>query len=301
MRSVCQRLAPSVGANARYSLAVEEAYYLPVDAGTRDASGIDRFMATDATTSPWDTKAQHGGPPVALLASCIEAHAGREGLQLARISADFLGPIPKGICEVKVEILRPGRRNQLTEAVLSAGGRPAVVMRAWQIAASGAGADAGAGSGGGAVPGAGTVGPPEYLPGPQAQTYFPGIEMPWGYGEATEWRFVSGGFARYNGHAEVWTRVKIPLVAGTSLSGLQRALIVADSANGLSTPVDFSEWLFIPPGVTCHFTRLPEGEWIKMTASSSPGTSGIGLTEARLYDAAGEFGTVAQPVLVAER
>lgn len=265
-------------------------------------------MATDATTSPWDPKAQHGGPPAALLASRIEAHAGREGMQLARISADFLGPIPKGICEVSVDVLRPGKRNQLTQAVLSTDGRPAVVVRGWHLAVSagtagaGAAGDADAGADAVSDAGAGSVGGrPEYLPGPQTQSYFPGVETPWGYGEATEWRFVSGGFARYTGHAEVWTRIKIPLVAGTTLSGLQRALIIADSANGLSTPVDFSEWLFIPPGITCHFTRLPEGQWIKMTANSSPGESGIGLTEARLYDAAGEFGVVTQAVLVAKR
>ncbi len=60
-----------------------------------------RYEPTGATESPWDRKAQHGGPPVALLAHVIDQTV--EGtMRIGRISADFFGPIP--LREVAVEV-----------------------------------------------------------------------------------------------------------------------------------------------------------------------------------------------------
>ena len=112
---------------------------------------------------------------------------------------------------------------------------------------------------------------------------------------------MSGGYAASSGAVDVWTRVRIPLVAGRPLNGLARFAIVADSANGLSAPLSFSEWLFIPPGVTMHLHRYPVGDWVRLTAASDAGRDGIGLTEGTMSDATGRCGTVTQPLLVAPR
>jgi hypothetical protein len=141
---------------------------------------------------------------------------------------------------------------------------------------------------------------PAGLPDPQPQKFFDGDED-WGYGRAIEWRIVSGGYISSTGAADVWTRVRIPLVAGRPLNGLARFAIVADSANGLSAPLSFREWLFIPPGVTMHLHRYPAGDWVRLTAASDAGRDGIGLTEGTLSDATGRCGTVTQPLLVAPR
>ncbi len=298
------------------------AYYHPL--------GDGHFEPTEATTSPWDAGAQHGGPPTALLASCLDDAFGRPGLRVARISMDFLGPVPRAPSRVQTELLRPGRRTQLSEASLWAGERRVAVARVWHLA-TGPGPEADATSpapgnrahpredasptpGGpgprpeaehataGPVP-VGDAGIAEYdaalpgdLPDPQPQLFF-GDDQ-WGYGRATEWRTVSGGYASTTGAADVWTRVRIPLIAGRPLDGLARFAIVADSANGLSAPLSFREWLFIPPGVTMHLHRYPAGEWVRLTANSDPGRDGIGLTDGALSDATGRCGTVAQPLLV---
>ena len=102
------------------------AYYLPL--------GDGHFEPTEATTSPWDTGAQHGGPPTALLASCLDEAFGRPGLRVARISMDFLGPVPRTPSRVQTELLRPGRRTQLSEASLWAGERRVAVARVWHLA-----------------------------------------------------------------------------------------------------------------------------------------------------------------------
>jgi hypothetical protein len=270
------------------------AYYLPL--------GDQRFEPTEATTSPWDDRAQHGGPPTALLADCLDQAFGRPELRVARISMDFLGPVPRTPVRVQTELLRPGRRTQLSEASLWAGDRRVATARVWHLAAE-ANAEANAetnaeAKANGAI--GDTCPEPADLPGPQQQRFFDGDEQ-WGYGKATEWRIVSGGYASSSGAADVWTRVRIPLLTGRPLTGLARFVIVADSANGLSAPLSFTDWLFIPPGVTMHLHRYPLGEWVRLTAASDAGRDGIGLTEGTLSDAAGRCGTVTQPLLVAPR
>jgi hypothetical protein len=273
------------------------AYYLPL--------GDGRFAATEATMSPWDSAAQHGGPPTALLAACLDDAFGRPTMRVARISMDFLGPVPRAEVRVQTSLLRPGKRTQLSEATLWAGDRTVAVARVWHLAAAAApappaAAETGPGASAGAGAGAASLPVPDDLPEPQPQRYFGG-DSDWGYGRAIEWRMVSGGFNRYDGTGDVWTRLRIPLIAGQPLTGLARFAVVADSANGLSAPLSFSEWLFIPPGVSMHLHRYPVGEWVRLTAKSDPGIDGIGLTEGTLADAAGRCGTVTQPLLVAPR
>jgi Acyl-CoA thioesterase C-terminal domain/Acyl-CoA thioesterase N-terminal domain len=267
------------------------AYYLPL--------GASRFEPTDATTSPWDNSAQHGGPPTALLATCLDDAFGRPDLRVARISMDFLGPVPRSPVLVQAELIRPGRRTQLSEASLWAGDRRVAVARVWHLAA-GPGQREGDGAGRDGARDGGEDLIPAGLPGPEPQRYFE-TDTEWGYGRATEWRTVSGGFTTFSGSADMWTRVRIPLIEGRPLDGLARFAVVADSANGISAPLSFADWLFIPPGVTMHLHRYPAGEWVRLTAASDPGQDGIGLTEGTLADALGRCGTVTQPLLVAPR
>ena len=166
------------------------AYYLPLGDGC--------FEPTDATTSPWDAAAQHGGPPTALLATCLDDAFGRPAMRVARISMDFLGPVPRAALRVETRLVRPGRRTQLSEATMWAGDRPVATARVWHLAVTG----------GRAAPtrtawrraarprpdgegGSSPVGVPADLPEPQPQRYFGG-DGSWGYGRATEWRMVVG-------------------------------------------------------------------------------------------------------------
>jgi hypothetical protein len=273
--------------------ALPPAYYLPLGDGL--------FEATEATMSPWDHAAQHGGPPTALLATCLDDAYGRPGMRVARIGMDFLGPMPRTVVRVETRLIRPGRRTQLSEASLWAGDREVATGRVWHLAATlgddGDGSAGGPGGPGG--PGADGVGVPADLPGPQPQRYFG--DDSWGYGRAAEWRMVTGGFGRTTGFGDVWTRLQIPLIEGRPLDGLARFTVMADSANGISAPKSMRDWWVIPPGVTMHLHRYPVGEWIRLTATSDPGHDGIGLTEGTVADALGRCGTVTQPLLVAPR
>ncbi|WP_304454693.1 thioesterase family protein [Nocardiopsis sp. YSL2] len=255
-----------------------EAFYLPLDDQT--------YEPTAATESPWDSRAQHGGPPSALLGHVIDQAVG-PGLRLGRISVDFLAPIPRLPARVELTTLRPGRQVHLTQADMIIDGRTAVTARAWHIAT------------GPTPPVHGEPVAPPPLPAPSEEDLFAG-RTGWGYGQAIEWRFVRGGFT-VSGAAQAWTRVRIPLVAGEKLTGAARALIVADSANGLSAVLPMDEWLSIPPTMTATLLRHPEGDWTYMDCGTELSDDGLGLTRAALSDAGGRLGEVAQPLLVRRR
>ncbi|MBB2915322.1 hypothetical protein FHS43_006642 [Streptosporangium becharense] len=256
-----------------------DAFYLP--------AGDDAYEPTRATESPWDAEAQHGGPPAALLAHLIDATAD-PGTRLARISVDFLGPIPRRRVRVEVSPVKPGRQVRLSEARMIVDGRTAVTARAWHIAT------------GPKPPADGESLRPPALPNAGAeQRYFPGL-ADWGYGRAVEWRFTRGDYETL-GPAQVWTRVRLPLIAGEELTGLARTLIVADSANGLSATLPLGQWLSIPPTMTTTLLRAPEGEWVHMDCRTHLAADGLGLAHATLCDPEGYLGEVAQPLLVRQR
>lgn len=253
-----------------------DAFYLPL--------GDNRFSPTKATESPWDGEAQHGGPPSALLAHLAARAAG--GQQQARVSVDFFGAIPRRELTVEVSPVRPGRRIDLTEAVMAVDGRTVAVARVWSLAP-------------GPTP---PVVAPEVAPPavPDAGSQVLPQLFDWGYGQALDWRYTAGAADR-PGPADVWTRVRLPLIEGEELTGSDRVLIAADAANGISAELPIDSWLSIPPGMTAHLTREAEGEWVHLSCASRIGDNGLGLCTGVLSDGRGMLGEVSQPLLVRAR
>lgn len=99
----------------------------------------------------------------------------------------------------------------------------------------------------------------------------------------------------------MWTPVRIPLIAGHPIAGLDRALIVAGSAGGVSAIFPHDLYAFIPPAVTVTQNRRPSGEWINLRAQTALASDGIGSSYALLSDRQRELGTVTQPLLVRHR
>ncbi|WP_369136963.1 thioesterase family protein [Modestobacter versicolor] len=259
---------------------IAEAFYLPLGEG--------RYAPTRATESPWDTDSQHGGPPSALLAHLAGAAAG-PGQRAGRVSVDFLGAVPRRELTVEVSPVRPGRRVALTEARMSVDGRAVAVARVWHLAT-------------GPTPPATT---PVVVPPPLPEEgAAPTLLLPhlgdWGYGRALDWRYTSGSPDR-PGPAAVWTRVRVPLVAGEPLTPLARVLVAADAANGISAELDLTGWLSIPPGMTTTLLREPAGGWVHLDCRTLLSDDGLGLCSGVLSDPAGVVAEVAQPLLVRRR
>lgn len=247
----------------------------------------ETYAPTTATSSPWDERLQHGGPPTALLAHAVAARHPREDLRVARIASEFLGPIPRAPVRVRTRVVRPGRRIELVEATAEIGGREVLAARVWRIAVQPEGS----------VPAG--VTPPEFPPPrPDAESP-PRWLKDFGYGQAIEWRYLYG--AASPGPAAVWSRLRIPLVSGQPFAPLDRAVIVADSANGISGELPMDDWLFVPPSLSLAFERYPRGEWVLLEARTTLSSDGIGLTSSRLADGDGYLGVGSQPLYVERR
>jgi hypothetical protein len=253
-----------------------------------EALSDGRFVATGLARGPWDPDAQHGGAPAALLIREFERLEGPEGLELGRITYEFVRPVPLGELHVEAAVTRPGRRVRLLEGTIRApDGTEVVRARALQVSAAHAEASAPPAP---APPGPDTGRPNDYVP-PHRPMFSP---------DAIEIRFVDGGFAN-GGPATAWFRLRGPLVAGEETSPLQRLAAAGDFGNGISSTLPWDEYLFINPDLTLYVERPPRGEWIALEASTRVADGGIGISESVLYDEAGRVGRATQALLVARR
>lgn len=258
-------------------------------AGFYEPVGEHEFRSTIATESPWDPRAQHGGPPAALLARAVEHARPDESMRITRFTVDMLGAIPQGVMRTEAEVVRPGKRIELIEARLFVGDQLTVRASAWRIRV-----DEGL-----TVDHTTSVDVPSLFD-EQPQDYFPGVSPTWGYGRAIEWRYAPGSFEAL-GEAEVWARPRIPLVAGEETSGVSRLMIVADSCNGVSLRLPAAQWLSIPPTLTVTVQQPSTQEWMLLRAETQIGPDGIGMARGRLLDESGLLAEIAQPLLVTPR
>jgi hypothetical protein len=257
---------------------VGDSFYLPL--------GDDTWLATVHTTGPWDPRAQHGGPPSALLGRAIQRCAPRDDMIVARFTCEILGAVPVGELTVQAHVVRPGRSVELLEASATAGGREVARARAWRVLRTASEPVPSRAAPAPALPGA-AVGEP------------PGGWVD-GYLSAVEWRPARGSFGA-PGPATVWARLRHPLVPDEETGPLERVLAVADSGNGISWELDLAHWLFINPELTVHLHREPAGEWICLDAQTTISAGGAGLATSVLSDLDGPVGIGAQSLLIAPR
>src|SRR4051812_33319383 len=161
------------------------------------------FEPTGHARGPWDSDAQHGGAPAALIARAVEGLD--TGLSIGRLSIDFLGSVPLAPLTVAASVARPGRRFAVAEAVVSADGRDCCFARAVLVRREPV-----------PLPEHWTPEPAPALPPPEEGeiSAFP-VEGTSESGDAFhlsafEISFVGGDYGR--GPADVWFRLKRPLV-----------------------------------------------------------------------------------------
>jgi hypothetical protein len=252
-----------------------------------------RFDAAPLTRGPWDERMMHGGAPSALLAHAIETTQPGAELAVARLTIEFLGGVPIGPVEVETALAKPGRRLQIVDATLDAGGRRACLARAVRLRR-----DDG-------IPDAAALPPPlraaAPLPAPLSGEPWPRFveRDDLFYPGATEIRLVGGETG--SGHAIAWIRLRGELLPGVAPSPLVRACAAADFANGLSAILPFDDWTFVNTDLTVHLHREPAGEWIGLDAQTVAGPAGVGLAGGVLHDRQGPVGTCAQVVFIERR
>lgn len=252
----------------------------------------EAFLPTGLTRGPWNPEHQHAGPPAALLAYAVERAGGIAPGQAARLSFDILRPVPLVPLIVRTRVLRPGRRVELVEAELAetVAGEALMRLTAWRMRVEEIKTQAATPERRPAPPG------PEH--GQEGSFDFWRDEV--AYYRALDWRFIQGAFDK-PGPATVWTRLRVPLVAGEDATPLERLLVMADAASGASSVLDWSRWIFVNVDLGVHLSRPPTGEWMAMAAETRVGPQGAALCRSELFDAAGWLGLSTQSLLVAAR
>lgn len=253
--------------------------------------GSDRFTPTELARGPWDPDALHGGAPAALLARAVERLPAEQEMAVARLTYEFLRPIPLAPLALCTRLARPGRRVQLVEASLLAGEDEVARVLGLRIRREDA-ADPPAPSDVSAPRGPGASEPitmPAFERGP---TMFARDGM--------EIRFARGAFADV-GPAFAWFRLRVPLVAGEDLTPLQRLAAAGDFGNGIATAVSWATHVFINPDLTIYVERLPEGDWVGLDATTRIATAGVGVSDSVLHDERGRVGRSQQSLFVARR
>ena len=250
-----------------------EAYFEPL--GTDD--GWEVFRATEHTVSAWGPDLQHGAPPSAILARAMDRLERSEGARIARVAVDLLGAVPLGELRTRARVVRPGRRIQLLEAELEAGGRVVARASAWRMAV------------GHSAEIEQSADRPRQLPGADRDSAFSDTWTS-GYIDSLEVRGAEDG--------TVWARPKYLLVAGEAMTPVEQVMCVADIANGVGAVLDPAEWRFLNTDLVTHLHRLPVSGWIGITADASIGPDGVGATSGTLYDEAGAIGHTLQALLI---
>jgi hypothetical protein len=249
----------------------------------------ESFAATEASVGPWSAGMMHGGPPSALLVRACERVAGRPDLVALRASVDFLRPVPVGVVHARARVVRPGRLVTLAEATLSAGDGEVLRVRTWLVRRPPPDAPA--------TPDVGPDG--DGVPAPED---CPAVMASWafGYAKAMEWRAAAGDPEGF-GDAAAWARARVPLVDGEEASGLQRAVLIADSGTGISAALDWNEWQFVNIDLDVHLSRPVDGDWLLLDARSRYQPTGTGLATSTLRDRRGVVGAGAQTLVITPR
>lgn len=248
----------------------------------------DRFTATDLALGPWAPGALHGGAPAALLLRAFVHDSPSPGLRPARVTYEFVRPVPQGPLSVTTEVVRPGRRVTLLDAALRDGdGTEVTRARALMLAPSELG------NGGG---------PPPAFPGPEA-----GVISDWSSDthrmfqtDAMEIRFVEGRF-RDLGPSIAWFRLRHPLIAGEATAPLELLAAAGDFGNGIASVLSWEEHMFINPDLTLYIEREPVGEWVALQSEMRVAPGSVAVAESVLWDERGRIGRAVQSLLVGPR
>ncbi|MGB5810547.1 MAG: thioesterase family protein, partial [Polyangiales bacterium] len=233
----------------------------------------ERFEALEPSIGPWSDAHLHGGPPSALAAGRLEAVLG-ETFRVVRLHVEIVRPIPLGELTLRTEIRREGRTVRAASAhITDPGGNVVMTSDALAIAVQELDLDLD-------PPPLDEAGPDDATP-----TVLSVFEDVHGYGAAMEVRLARGVLG--SGDVMAWFRSRVPLLDGQVMSPLERLMTAADSGNGVSARLNPRETSFINPDLTVALHRYPTGEWIGLAARTDVDHQGVGLADARLYDARG--------------
>lgn len=246
------------------------------------------FDSTDITRSNWDPAIQHGSPPLALLTNAIEELLTDSPLRIARLTLDILGAIPVSAVRVRAWVERPGKRIALLVAEMTVpaddSARAVARVTAWALVTSDTS----------------EVASDRYPPLAEG----PAQPLP------AHWWGLSGYLGSVDlrrqlddpsGAAVYWLSPQAHLVDTEDTTPLEDLALIADTANGIGSALDFERFVFMNTDTVVHLHRPPIGRDFALRARGSVGPGGSGLTTAEIFDRSGFIGVCAQTLLIQRR
>lgn len=255
-------------------LATAEPYYRRAGTG---------YLATESTVGYWTPGAQAGTPPIMLTATCLEELGATIGAgRLARLTFDFLKPIPVGLLHVAATVARSGRSMALLEAEVICGNNLVARASAWWMASVNTE----------------TLVTDRFRPLPETPTI----------GEAF-WRDVPGQPSTLttrvqptiDGDNVMWLSPLVTLIDEEPPTPLAALCGIADMLNGVGMVTDHERIAAINVDLCIHIHRQPHSREVGVRGKTSIGFDGIGVASGSLYDAKGFIATAAMTLLIRER
>ena len=251
-----------------------------------------RYLATEASASPWGDGLLGGAMLAALLAHASEEAAaglppigGLAPLRPARLTVDLMRPVPRAPLTAGASLARSGRRLAAIDAELASGGRLLARARSIWLRPS-------------AEPPGTVAEPPERrLPGSDAfDPDPPRAGRP--YPDPWERRTVHprGGALP----AAVWIRLASPLAPGLPASPFVRAAAAADFANPQGNE-GAAGLEFVNADISLTLHRPPRGEWMLAEAVARGSEAGLAVASCSLADGSGRFGASSVAALASPR
>ena len=249
----------------------------------------DLLVPSALAAGPWDPGALHGGSAGGLMAWSMESLDPDPEMPFARVTCEFLRPVPVAPLKVSSRVIRPGRRVQGLEAEVRHGDELVCRASGLRIRSGDSDVPEGVLPRPTPIPAWDTGAPPAWL-----DSWARGL-IHW-----MDVRLVKGDIPE-TGPGAAWFRLGGELVAGEAPGPLQRVVTAADFGNGLSGILDFRTHLYINPDLTVYLHRYPTGEWVGVDAVTWAHPHGIGLAESQLWDEEGPIGRSLQSLVVGKR
>jgi hypothetical protein len=246
------------------------------------------WMPTEASLGPWGHDLLHGGAVSALAIALMEDEA-HDGYEAVRYSADFIRALPLRRLDAAVRTVRKGQRLEVLQCDISSDDRLVAHCSLVRVRPQPVTMPEGAPAPKNEPPPDAPedmFDPPRFDP---TRTFFVGAGI--------EMRVPDPG---QFGAGVAWYRLMIPATPGRVPSPTARAAAAADFGNGVS---GFRSDTFIPVAfpnadLVVHLARQPEGEWVRLEATSEWRPDGIGLARGELFDRAGNIGLSQQSLVL---
>ena len=244
------------------------------------------FAGNDPARGPWSADHCHAGPVSGLIVRAAEAEIGADKM-LTRLTVDLLRPLPLVGLRVAAETTRHTKTlattrvtvHDLDDSLCATATTMHLVRRDL-----------------GPVPDADCARPDinKVVEGP-----FPLNQLRHGlkaFPHYAEVRYPEGG-NQGAGPKTIWMRTP-NLLQGEVQSPIQSLCALADCGNGISWNAPPTEMGFMNTDLTVNIHREPVSDWLASQSISHWQPSGVGMSQAVLYDTEGPIGTALQTLVL---